>query len=173
MWNQMCHMSFSWCYLVDSSPWTRESQLTALLNRVCTIYSQRDSQAYHPEKLFSDWLTNFWLFWYQMYHSGSKRAEFTKVWRPEYCQKFEPRRGLFSHDMRNVIYVERIVWGRWTHFKIKLHFTFSGKCSSISSWSFSWIPGFMDNSYARNAIAVEVVSYPVLIEMNITDHKVF
>ena len=28
---------------------------------------QKGSQAYQPEKLFSEWLTNFWLFWYQIH----------------------------------------------------------------------------------------------------------
>ena len=62
----------------------------------------KGSGVYQPEKLFSEWLTDVLLLWYQIYHSGSKRTDFTKVFRPKNCHNFEPRRGLLSHDMRHL-----------------------------------------------------------------------
>ena len=65
----------------------------------------KGSRVYQQEHLFSEWLTNFLLFWYQIYHSGSNRTDFTKVLRPKNYQNFEPRRGLFSRDTRHMCYV--------------------------------------------------------------------
>ena len=64
----------------------------------------KGSQAYQLGKVFSEWLSNLWLFWYQIYSSSSIRSNFTHVQRPKYCQYFEPRRGLFSRDTRHIVY---------------------------------------------------------------------
>ena len=55
-------------------------------------------QAHKPAKYFSDWLSNSWLFCYQIYCSSSSRNNFMQIWRPKNCQYFEPWRGLFSRD---------------------------------------------------------------------------
>ena len=62
---------------------------------------QKCSQAHQPGKFFSEWLSDFWLFWYQINCSSSNRTHFTHVWRPKNCPFFEPRRGLFSRDTRH------------------------------------------------------------------------
>ncbi len=59
-------------------------------------------QAHQPGKYFSGWLSNFRLFWYQIYCSSSIRTNFTQVLRPKNCQYFQPRRGLFSRDHHKV-----------------------------------------------------------------------
>ena len=59
-------------------------------------------QAYQSEKLFSGWLTNFRLFWYQTEPSRSSRRDFTKLWRPKTWPNFEPWTGLFSRDTRHM-----------------------------------------------------------------------
>ncbi len=62
----------------------------------------KGARVYQPEKLFSGWLTDFLLFWYQIYRSGSNRTNFTKVLRPKNCQNSEPQRGLLSRDTRHI-----------------------------------------------------------------------
>ena len=51
---------------------------------------------YQREKFFSEWLADFLLFWYEIYHSGSNRTDFTKVLSPKKCQNFEARRVLLE-----------------------------------------------------------------------------
>ncbi len=74
-------------------------------NRVVHELSQwKYSSAYNQENVFSVQLSNFWIFWYQIYHNSTNRTDLSKIpKRPKNRQYFEPQTGLFSILMTRVI----------------------------------------------------------------------